>query len=417
MLIPKFQRIRIHGEVSVTIILSSWLVLIYPLVDIFDDRTSSISRIYRDIEAEHHLVQHPKDLRERPGIPGLTPRGFEKWYTLMIQANPDREYARLQRTVVDMPISNPDDKKERFPKDLPRRLLPSSPDLRLLEKLETSIITHCEVELPRNPPQERSKSPSRRVPMERSPSRVPPISERVSPAAAAAAASLSKSNSQDREATSAVVDEDEEEATPASRPIERERKPYSAQPGGGKVYEDAVPTSIPKSESTSAGRPAQTHSQDPPYSRVGGGPTSAGPPSHSAAHAHHGSISLSKPGSSNRRSSSVGINVNKAGDYRHSEPDLSSYEPSYVPLDSGDHYKLSSGASGDGFDDDRQLYRAYDRDDSRDYELIRERERERERRHLDHLGGSGRSSWIDEDYYRGGGLLGGQGGGAEYKYR
>lgn len=91
-------------------------------IDIFDDRTSSISRIYRDIEAEHHLVQDPQNLKERPDIPGLTPRGFEKWYTIMIQANPDREFARLQKTVLDMPINNPDDRKERFPKELPRRL-------------------------------------------------------------------------------------------------------------------------------------------------------------------------------------------------------------------------------------------------------------------------------------------------------
>lgn len=383
----------------------------YPWRDIFDDRTSSISRIYREIEAEHHLVQDPLNLRERPDTPGLTPRGFEKWYTLMIQANPDREFARLQRTVLDMPISNPDDKKERFPKEIPRRLFPSSPDLKILEKLEASIITHCEVELPatpRNPPEEKSKSPSRRAPIEKSPSRVPTMNERV-PAPAPA----SKSNSKERDASSAVI-EDDEDATAAPRPIERERQPYSAQPGGGKVYEDATITNVvPKSESPSTGRQSHTHGgQEPPYTRGGaGGGTSTGPTGH---HTHHGSISSSsKP--SHRRSSSVGVGANKAGDYRHSEPDLSSYEPSYVTMDGGHLYKSGTGTSADAFDDERPIYRNYDRDDARDYELMRERERERERRYHDHLSGSGRSTWTDEDYYRG--LLGGQGGGPEYKYR
>jgi hypothetical protein len=357
--------------------------LIEPSTDIFDDRTSSISRIYREVEAEHHLVQDPSNLRERPDIPGLTPRGFETWYTLMIQANPDREFARLQRTVLDMPISNPDDKKERFPKELPRRLFPSSPDLTILEKLEASIIAHCEVELPRNPAEETSRPSSRRTPIEKSPSRVPTVTDRMPPPATA-----SKSNSQEREASSAVID-DEEDATTAPRPIERERKPYSVQPGGGKMYEEAAMNAIPKTETTSTSRQPHTH-----------------------GHTHHSSIS--KQG--HRRSSSVGVNANKSGDYRHSEPDLVSYEPSYVTMDSsGHHYKSSGAATGDSFDDDNRLvYRDYDRDDSRDYELLRERERERERRYHDHLGASGRSTWNDEDYYRG--LLGGQSGGPEYKY-
>ncbi|OKL60844.1 hypothetical protein UA08_03208 [Talaromyces atroroseus] len=382
----------------------------YPWHDIFDDRTSSISRIYRSIEAEHHLVQDPSNLKERPDIPGLTPRGFEKWYTLMIQANPDREFSRLQKTVLDMPISNPDDKKERFPKELPRRLFPSSSDISILEKLEASIIAHCEVELPRNPVEESSKPPSSslRTPIERSPSRVP--TDRVAPPV-----TVSKSNSQEREATSAGI-EDEEDTTTTSRPIERERKPYSAQPGGGKVYEETATNAIPKTESASAGRQSHIYAQDPPYARGGGGvgPSSTNPTGHSG-HMHHASISSSKPG--HRRSSSVGVNANKSGDYRHSEPDLVSYEPSYMTMDSsGHHYKTSGAAVGDSFDDDdRLVYRDYDRDDSRDYELLRERERERERRYHDHLGGSGRSTWNDEDYYRG--LLGGQGGGPEYKYR
>lgn len=334
----------------------------------------------------------------------------------MIQANPDREFARLQKTILDMPISNPDDKKERFPKELSRRLFPSAPDMKIREKLETSIITHCEVELPRNPPAERSKSPPRRAPIEKSPPRASTISERV-PAAAPA----SKPSSQEREAPSATV-EDEEDLTTAPRPIERERKPYSVQPGVGKLYEDTATNAIPKTETSKSTSSTSTVRQEPPYSRAA--PPTTGATGHSV-HAHHGSIS-SKPG--RRRSSSVGING--PSDYRHSEPDLNLYEPSYTTLgsaagaaQSGNPYKTTlATTTGDAFDDDRVLYRDYDRDDTRDYDVLRERERERERerRYHDHLGsGSSRTTWSDEDYYRG--LLGGQGGGTigghEYKYR
>ncbi|EED22397.1 conserved hypothetical protein [Talaromyces stipitatus ATCC 10500] len=387
----------------------------YPWQDIFDDRTSSISRIYRDIEAEHHLVQDPQNLKERPDVPGLTPRGFEKWYTLMIQANPDREFARLQKTVLDMPINNPDDRKERFPKELPRRLFPSSPDKKILEKLEVSIITHCEVDLPRSPPEERSKSPPRKSkPRDVSPTRPPPATvERVP-----ATVSGSKSNSQERDKTSTALDGDEEVTT--ARPIERERKPYTAQPGLGKKYEETA-INLKTSETNKSTSGSSTVRQEP-YSRGATNTTGHG-------HAHHGSASSIKPG--RRRSSSVGIKANGPGDYRHSEPDLSSYDPTYANVTSGGghsthHYKTSGVGSTalDLYDDDNDRlasYRDYERDDPRDYDAIleRERERERERRYHDHLGsGTGRSTWTDEDYYRGGGLLGGQGGpDYEYKYR
>ncbi|GAM35206.1 hypothetical protein TCE0_017f03359 [Talaromyces pinophilus] len=391
----------------------------YPWHDIFDDRTSSISRIYRDIEAEHHLVQDPQNLKERPDIPGLTPRGFEKWYTLMIQANPDREFARLQKTVLDMPISNPDDKKERFPKELPRRLFPSSPDKKILEKLEVSIITHCEVELPRSPPEERSKSPPRKnKPRDISP---PPRTQPTTIERVPASVSASKSSSQERETKSL---DDDEEVTAAPRPIERERKPYSAQPGGGKKYEETT-ANLKTSEPSKSTSSTSTVRQEQPYTR--GAPTT-GTTGH--GHAHHGSISSSKP--SGRRSSSVGVKANGPGDYRHSEPDLSSYDAGYGNLTSaagagghsGHHYKSSAAGSTalDLYDDDndRLAYRDYERDDPRDYDAVleRERERERERRYHDHVSsGGGRSTWSDEDYYRGGGLLGGQGGGPEYEYK
>lgn len=326
----------------------------------------------------------------------------------MIQSNPDREFARLQKTVLDMPISNPDDKKERFPKELPRRLFPTSADPKILEKLEASIVTHSGVDLPRSLPQERSRSPARKAPVEKSPSRsgtdrVPQPNQERGP------------KTYTSNASSAVVDDDDEDQTIPSRPIERERKPYSAQPGGGKVYDDVneptVKTETNKAKeflssptTTSFHRRSPSYSQEPPHVRPSQG---TGPTSSYNGHAHHSSIS-SKSGRA--RSSSVGVNGGP-GDYRHSEPDLNSFDSDYM-----NSYKTSS-ATGDGYDDGRR-YRDYDRDDSRDYEVLRERERDRERRYHDHL--SSRNTWSDEDYYRGG-LLGGQGGGpdggTDYRYR
>ena len=89
---------------------------IYPWQVIFDDRTSSISRMFREVEAQHHLAQPLGKDGERPDIPGLTPKGFETWAILLIKAHPDLEFERLAKTALDMPISNPDDKKEALPK-------------------------------------------------------------------------------------------------------------------------------------------------------------------------------------------------------------------------------------------------------------------------------------------------------------
>jgi hypothetical protein len=193
--------------------------------DIFDDRTSSISRLFRDVKAQHHLVQN-EDLKDRPDTPGLTPKGFEHWATLMIQANPEREYERLQKAVLNMPISNPDDKKERFPKEIPRRLFPEVPDISLREEVEGFIMKHCGVDLPPVTEEERSQAERSR---KASPSSVP--------------SSIDRSRSYERGrpppsvSSSSVVLDDEDDTIP-SAPIERERKPYSAQPGGGKKYDE-----------------------------------------------------------------------------------------------------------------------------------------------------------------------------------
>lgn len=103
--------------------------------------------MYRELDCQHHLVQ--EDHGERPAIPGLTPIGFERWVTLLIQAHPDEEYNRLQKAVLTMPISNPEDRKERFPKEISRRLFPTIGDRNVCERLDDAIGEHAQVDLPK----------------------------------------------------------------------------------------------------------------------------------------------------------------------------------------------------------------------------------------------------------------------------
>jgi hypothetical protein len=221
---------------------------LYPWQIVFDDHTSSISRLFREIEVQHHLVQG--NLAERPDTPGLTPLGFERWVTLLLRAHPDQEYERLVKTAVDMPISNPDDRKERFPKGLSRRLFPEHTDEDIRKKLEKAMATHCNIRFPSR--QDSISDSGRRT------SDVPQQPDMiVQPGSSYGARDggfLSPTTSRQNElfplgfdrgrkphsTTPSEAppedDRDDEAATP--RPFERERKPYVAQPGGGKNYED-----------------------------------------------------------------------------------------------------------------------------------------------------------------------------------
>jgi hypothetical protein len=366
--------------------------------DIFDDHTSSISRLYREVEAEHHLIQ--ENPKERPDIPALTPRGFERWATLMILAYPERELARLQKAVLDMPISNPDDKKERFPKEIPRRLFPKSPDLDVRKKLEKAIVTHCEVDLPPVAKAEALKNEApRNLPTEKAPPPQATSSVPLQTDTNTTGPTASERSRQGYPTPSGTLPDDEDEPMPP-RPIERERKPYAAQPGGGKVYDGGAETrpgqtdpgtSVPKSKeyyppppgaasssSTSTHRNSQVY--DAGYVRASTGTASQPPPT--------------------RLGRTRSISVSGSGDYRRSDSDMSSSDvgPGYGGL------KSTPSLPPDV--DEPRRYREYGPEDPRAYDALRERERdrERERRHQDH-----RHTWSEDDYYRG--LLGGQGGG------
>lgn len=368
--------------------------LIQVSLDIFDDRTSSISRLFREVEAEHHLVQ--AKLNERPDIPGLTPRGFERWATLMIQAHPDKEYERLQKAVLNMPISNPDDRRERFPKEIPRRLFPEAPNLTVRDELDKFIAKHCGVDLPPVTEEELKKVAAHRHKMSTS----------STASAAETAPSVTErgrqQQQQQHQSSSAIIDDDEEGVPP--RPIERERKPYSAQPGGGKVYEEAGGSSHRHKDSFSTGSRSKEGSV-PPVSRKAYDSYGQDP-----LYPRAGSSGSQRPISTHGRTRSSSRGGHGGGDYRHSESDLlsGSYNGGarYSGLSGNDYYTASSTLPGDIVEDSRR-YR--ESDDPRLYESVREREKEREKsKYHDHL--PSRSSWAnEEEYYRG--LLGGQGGG------
>ncbi|EFE38454.1 conserved hypothetical protein [Trichophyton verrucosum HKI 0517] len=215
----------------------------YPWQDIFDNRTSSISRLFRSLSIEHHLVQDQLD--ERPDIPGLTPRGFERWMSMMIQAHPEREFERVKNIVQNIPITNPDDRTERFPKELRRKLFPQLPDYDIKETLDRWITTHCHVELTQGmlggPPM---RQPRAKSTVDNTSTGIPsrPASTDVRPRQFPPAATVEDAIDEDDHVIVASADvADVDAAAQPVQPIERERKPYS-MPGGTKGYrEDTSP--------------------------------------------------------------------------------------------------------------------------------------------------------------------------------
>ncbi|KAK5944608.1 hypothetical protein PMZ80_003891 [Knufia obscura] len=240
-------------------------VEIYPWKLIFDDKTSSISRLLRekDIQVQHHLIQPALDAR--PDIPGLTPFGFASWMTMLIKAHPDHEHERLAKALKVMAVSHPQERGQRFPAAISRRLFPARGDETISARLTELMAAHCKVQLS-------SRHNSTAVPADmdskteapQSPRRadVPPAptvedaaDESEKPAQQPKDSGVSftaeptkpkfrdmpSSDPESTKAYSVTSIEDESDVPTPQPPIERQRQPYVAQPGGGKTYGGTAP--------------------------------------------------------------------------------------------------------------------------------------------------------------------------------
>lgn len=421
---------------------------VYPWKIVFDDRTSSISRMFREIEAQHHLVQ--ERLSDRPDIPGLTPQGFETWVILLLKAHPDQEFERLAKTALHMPISNPDNRRERFPKELSRRLFPVHPDNEIAARLQKAMATHCNVSLPvrqssapeTTPRASQSSQPSddqahkaafRQPPEEQAP---PNIATQPSPGLFQSGPERQRQPHTEMSSDSAATNADGESADRrAPPPIERERKPYIAAPGAGKTFDinDKSPIAAefkppyppaPPQQEAKLGRSNSVHASSrvndnskPPHTPVAIHQKPPPPPMDIPEPRHHRSNSTyrrDQPRPGRNRSPSLAKDTGNSSYMRRSEADISYTPSSYQPYAGGDPY------------DDARRYRdyeahrerlAHDRYDAARMAAYDPRERERDRDSRPRMGSvsafdapsnprgvpppySASAASADEDYYR-----------------
>ena len=388
--------------------------------------------MYRDLSCHHHLVQERYD--ERPDIPGLTPVGFERWVTLLIQAHPEEEFERLQKAVLEMPISNPDDKKERFPKEISRRLFPGHGDTSIRDRIEDSISEHAAVNLPRRSSRDEPRNHQDSPPQKSAPTVDPTPTSQNHRASVSFNLSSTTTNSEsayvpsnlerERKPYSNIPSECTIDDTnppmpvppPTTTPIERERKPYSVMPGGGKQYEDEnrpKDLSKPRSESN-APKPSRSDSTARARPIIVGQSRPMEIPK-PEVHNHHRA-----PSNSGRRRRSPSFNRGMTQDFRRSEGDVRSYTPSsYVPPAS-----IPVGGAPEAIYDESDTLRHFEKNARERAERMRRQAEEEARiygespRRHDRGGSEDRPPprrneyQNDEDYYR----AGGRGGGTGYDY-
>lgn len=386
--------------------------------------------MYRDLSCQHHLVQEKYD--ERPDIPGLTPVGFERWVTLLIKAHPEEEFERLQKAVLEMPISNPDDKKERFPKEISRRLFPGHADEATRDRIEDSISEHAAVDLPRRSSRDEPRTHQGSSPQKPTPTMdqtSAPQNQRASvsfslPSTTTASDTTYNPSNLERErkpysnipSECAVDDTNPPMPPPSTNPIERERKPYSAMPGIGKQYEDENRAKdFPKSRSESnAPKPSRSDSTARARPVIVGQSRPVEVPK-AEVHNHHRA-----PSNAGRRHRSPSFSRGSTQDFRRSEGDVRGYTPSaYVPPSSG-----PVGGAPEAVYDESDTRRHFEKNARERAERARRQAEEEARMYGDSPRRHDRGGFEDrppprrndyqndEDYYR----AGGRGGGNGYDY-
>ena len=245
---------------------------------------SNISHLYRDLDCQHHFVQRQYD--EKPSIPALTPLGFQCWMTHIIQAHPDEEFMRLAKVAMDMPISNAEDRKERFPKQLSRRLFPKQPNRQIRDMFEDAVLADPAIELPRHG-RTSFAAPSGPAPNSNAPPPPPtqgdPQMPPPPPPPQSHQPSYLSAGSFERErkpysapaSDSAVEDSapSMSQSHPPHPAIERDRKPYFVQPGAGKSSYESDDNAVRNSSkvrrsNTLSSRPPPTESEVKDRSRA-----------------------------------------------------------------------------------------------------------------------------------------------------
>lgn len=253
---------------------------------------ASISRLFRDLRCQHHLVQFND--HGVPTIPGLTPQGFDAFMTTLIQAHPDKEYERLSNALRHMPISNADDCKERFPKELSKRLFPRRQDLQQQQRLYAAL----------------SADPAINVPNKNSMPPPPP----TQPPSMQHSFSTSGERARTPYQSSFSAIDDEDIIIPV--PIERARKPYHAREGGGKIYEQDEPSNMAKRPEPTTTRSSRANSYLQQPQNATSRPTDI---PHTGSRSHRNSMSGTQPSSVGARRYGTSPSTNTTNIYTRSE--------------------------------------------------------------------------------------------------
>ncbi|KAK5131503.1 hypothetical protein LTR08_000897 [Meristemomyces frigidus] len=265
LVVTPAKMLRFFGEVKVADEAYPWDV-------VFGGKLSSnsLSKMYQKLLCQHHLVQVQN--HEAPTVPGLTPSGFEQLMTVLLQAHPDTEFERLARAVMNMPISNADNKSERFPKELSRRLLPAHGNLQAEQRIVASL-NHEPI----------------LVQLRGSSSMPPPPPASTHPPQTSFPLPQTSFTERERKpyaqtSFSNTVDDDDLLGQPAA-PIERERMPYFAKEGMGKMHnanedrerDNRPPTSYKPDPPPTRRRSSRSNSNVPTYNNNASEPVSVPP--------------------------------------------------------------------------------------------------------------------------------------------
>jgi hypothetical protein len=276
---------------------------------IFDLDKPKLSKLYSALSCAHHLISPSSDPYKTPHLPALTAQGFETWATLFILASPDHEFRRLAAAVREWPICNADDRRDRLPKELSRRLFPPAGALvperrrRLCEVLQKfGIVAAAEVRQPPAPAAQQHHQTTHGA--GRRPADVDSVSS-LSETESEPGDDTPRRHTHHHQHRSHHHHSRSQPAPPPARqqpaaqqqpatqpPIERERKPYVAKEGSGKIHFDAAAPGPPHMARTvSSGSHSGSTPLTPNSASLGAGgfsaPSAFEHPGWGALHHHH----------------------------------------------------------------------------------------------------------------------------------